>query len=90
METFEVEVNGELKVFRGTGTTKKVERVIDEQLSSGKRLKVAKVPHKYLCLPVSQRQVAEPRIKSMRKDLVDAVACSCVLYEEKKKGKYYY
>lgn len=90
MEEFKIEVDGELKVFRGTGTTKKVERVIDEQLSSGKRLKVAKVPHKYLCLPVSQRRVTESRIKSMRNDLVEAVACSCVLYEEKIRGKYYY
>ena len=89
-EVFEVVVDGELKVFSGKGTTKKVERVIDEQLSSGKRLKVAKVPHKYLCLPVSQREVTESRIKSMRHDLVEAVACSCVLYEEKIRGKYYY
>ena len=89
-EVFEVVVDGELKVFSGKGTTKKVERVIDEQLSSGKRLNVAKVPHKYLCLPVSQREVTESRIKSMRHDLVEAVACSCVLYEEKIRGKYYY
>jgi len=89
-ESFEINVNGELKVFSGTGTSKKVERIIDEQLSSGKRLKVAKVPHKYLCLPVSQREVTESRIKSMRNDLVEAVACSCVLYEEKIKGRYYY